>query len=269
MWCLGPINQRYIPQAVIQAEIALERKVSHAACTGHYHELHDACTQALFFALLSLAHSDTFRSKQLCRSFLKRLWARMAVAKPECRAPAATAGEAGACEVGGALGAGGLWAFGVCRSSQLGARGSREVQPGDSPGSCVCGPIAVPAAAQAHSAPARRSGTGWKLHPLAISMHCMQVLWQLIDMILQPQDERVNTLSRCQAPGSWVVNGRTRRHQTHTDVPSLFPWWTLQVSLVQAENFAWFGYPDDPEPSARNFLPGLAKVRLPDLSLLS
>ncbi len=34
----------------------------------------------------------------------------------------------------------------------------------------------------------------------------------------------------------------------------------VQVSLVQAENFAWFGYPDDPEPSARNFLPGLAKA---------
>ena len=34
----------------------------------------------------------------------------------------------------------------------------------------------------------------------------------------------------------------------------------VQVSLVQAGNFAWFGYPDDPEPSARNFLPGLAKA---------
>ena len=27
VWCLGPINQQYIPQAVRQAEIALERKV--------------------------------------------------------------------------------------------------------------------------------------------------------------------------------------------------------------------------------------------------
>ena len=34
----------------------------------------------------------------------------------------------------------------------------------------------------------------------------------------------------------------------------------VQVSLVQADNFAWFGYPDDPEPSARNFLPGLVQV---------
>ena len=33
-----------------------------------------------------------------------------------------------------------------------------------------------------------------------------------------------------------------------------------QVSVVQADNFAWFGYPDDPEPSARSFLPGLAKA---------
>lgn len=132
----------------------------------------------------------------------------MAVAKPECRAAAATTGEIGACEVGGALRAGGLWAFGVRRSSQLGARGSREVQLGDPPGGCVCGPIAVPAAAQAHSAPARRSGTGGKLHPLATSMHCMRVLWQLMDMDNQPQDERVKTLSRCQAPGSWVVNGQ-------------------------------------------------------------
>ena len=28
VWCLGPINQQYIPQAVRQAEIVLERKVS-------------------------------------------------------------------------------------------------------------------------------------------------------------------------------------------------------------------------------------------------
>lgn len=28
VWCLGPINQRYIPQAVRQAEIVLERTVS-------------------------------------------------------------------------------------------------------------------------------------------------------------------------------------------------------------------------------------------------
>ena len=166
VWCLGPINQRYIPQAVIQAEVALERKVSHAACTGHYHRPHDACSQALVVALLSSAHSDTFRSKQLCCSSTKWLWAEMAVAKPECRAPAATTGEIGACEVGGALRAGGLWAIGICRSSQLGARGSREVQPGNSPGGCVCGPIAIPAAAQAHSAPARRSGTGGSSTPL-------------------------------------------------------------------------------------------------------
>ena len=37
----------------------------------------------------------------------------------------------------------------------------------------------------------------------------------------------------------------------------------VQVSLVQADNFAWFGYPDDPEPSARNFLPGLVQVLSP------
>ena len=59
------------------------------------------------------------------------------------------------------------------------------------------------------------------------------------------------------------------RYQPYTYVPKLFHWWSLQVSLVQADNFAWFGYPDDPEPSARNFLPGLAKVSLADLSLLS
>ena len=34
----------------------------------------------------------------------------------------------------------------------------------------------------------------------------------------------------------------------------------VQVSLVQADNFSWFGYPDDTEPSARNLLPGLAKA---------
>jgi len=28
VWCLGPINQQYIPKAVRQAEVALERKVS-------------------------------------------------------------------------------------------------------------------------------------------------------------------------------------------------------------------------------------------------
>ena len=28
VWCLGPINQQYIPQAVRQAEIVFERKVS-------------------------------------------------------------------------------------------------------------------------------------------------------------------------------------------------------------------------------------------------
>ncbi|CAL8466123.1 g5659 [Coccomyxa elongata] len=32
-----------------------------------------------------------------------------------------------------------------------------------------------------------------------------------------------------------------------------------KVSLVQADNFSWFGYPDDTELSARNFFPGLAK----------
>jgi hypothetical protein len=37
--------------------------------------------------------------------------------------------------------------------------------------------------------------------------------------------------------------------------------WVAQVSLVQADNFSWFGYPDDTEPSARNLLPGLAKAR--------
>ena len=124
VWCLGPINQRYIPQAVIQAEVALERKVNHATCTGHYHEPHDACSQTFVWALLSLANRDTFRSKQLCWSSLKQLWAKMAVAKSECRAPAAPPGKIGACEVGGALGAGGLWAIGVCGSSQLGAWGS-------------------------------------------------------------------------------------------------------------------------------------------------
>jgi hypothetical protein len=35
----------------------------------------------------------------------------------------------------------------------------------------------------------------------------------------------------------------------------------LQVSLIQADNFSWFGYPDDTVPSARNLVPGLAKVR--------
>ena len=44
--------------------------------------------------------------------------------------------------------------------------------------------------------------------PLAISMHCMRVLWQLSDMYMQPQDERVKTFSRCQAPGSWVAIGQ-------------------------------------------------------------
>jgi hypothetical protein len=29
---------------------------------------------------------------------------------------------------------------------------------------------------------------------------------------------------------------------------------------VQGDNFAWFGFPDDTEPSSRNLLPGLAKV---------
>ena len=28
VWCLGPINQQYIPKAVRQAEVALERKAS-------------------------------------------------------------------------------------------------------------------------------------------------------------------------------------------------------------------------------------------------
>jgi hypothetical protein len=39
----------------------------------------------------------------------------------------------------------------------------------------------------------------------------------------------------------------------------------VQVSMVQADNFSWFGYPDDIEPSARNFLPGLAKVLISNL----
>lgn len=30
----------------------------------------------------------------------------------------------------------------------------------------------------------------------------------------------------------------------------------LQLDLVQADNYSWFGYPEDTEPSARNFLPG-------------
>ena len=63
VWCLGPINQRYIPQAVIQAEVALERKVSHASCIGHYHEPHDACSQVFVSAPLSLAHSDNFQKQ--------------------------------------------------------------------------------------------------------------------------------------------------------------------------------------------------------------
>lgn len=29
---------------------------------------------------------------------------------------------------------------------------------------------------------------------------------------------------------------------------------------MQADNFSWFGFPDDTEPSARNLFPGLAKV---------
>lgn len=37
------------------------------------------------------------------------------------------------------------------------------------------------------------------------------------------------------------------------------------MSLVQADNFSWFGYPDDTELSARNFFPGLAKVLLASL----
>ncbi|KAK9840821.1 hypothetical protein WJX81_007219 [Elliptochloris bilobata] len=31
-----------------------------------------------------------------------------------------------------------------------------------------------------------------------------------------------------------------------------------QVKLVQADNFAWFGFPDDTEPSSREFVPGLS-----------
>lgn len=31
----------------------------------------------------------------------------------------------------------------------------------------------------------------------------------------------------------------------------------VQVSVVQGKNFSWFGYPDDTEDGARNFLPGL------------
>lgn len=33
-----------------------------------------------------------------------------------------------------------------------------------------------------------------------------------------------------------------------------------QVKLVQADNFAWFGFPDDTEPSSREFVPGLKPV---------
>ena len=33
-----------------------------------------------------------------------------------------------------------------------------------------------------------------------------------------------------------------------------------QVDLVQGSNFSWFGYPDDTQPSARNFLPGLSSL---------
>ena len=33
-----------------------------------------------------------------------------------------------------------------------------------------------------------------------------------------------------------------------------------QVKLVQADNFAWFGFPDDTEPSSREFVPGLKTV---------
>ena len=30
--------------------------------------------------------------------------------------------------------------------------------------------------------------------------------------------------------------------------------------MVQNSNFSWFGYPDDTEPSTRNFFPGLHKA---------
>ena len=42
----------------------------------------------------------------------------------------------------------------------------------------------------------------------------------------------------------------------------------LQVDLVQASNLSWFGYPEDPSPSARNLLPGLNKVGAALLAML-
>ncbi len=37
---------------------------------------------------------------------------------------------------------------------------------------------------------------------------------------------------------------------------------SAQVKLMQADNFAWFGFPDDTEPSSRDFVPGPKLVRL-------
>lgn len=37
---------------------------------------------------------------------------------------------------------------------------------------------------------------------------------------------------------------------------------SAQVKLMQADNFAWFGFPDDTEPSSRDFVPGLKLVSI-------
>ena len=64
--------------------------------------------------------------------------------------------------------------------------------------------------------------------------------------------------------GAWLQRGLSCAHLARTagaQGPLVVPPSTLfvgpQITLVQGENFSWFGYPDDTSPSARNFLPGL------------
>lgn len=161
VWCLGPINQQYIPQAVRQAEIALERKVR---LTGIMVPML-AVPQILAVIFQSLSGARLWNEAG-CKFSLVRFLLRFTCWKQHSGCSSLQgmaqmpkillfgAGRPGEGAMGGALRSCGLWAAGISGSSQPGSWCCGEVQPGAPEHGGVRGPAPVAPAGEADCAAA-------------------------------------------------------------------------------------------------------------------